>query len=237
MADARSWLWLPHEACFDSQALGETFRAALVNGGAEVRNGRVGGLVLDGRRAAGVRLEDGSTLTADAVVIAAGAWSPAIEALPRPLPIEPVRGQIVRLRPSGAPDLSVVVSDHDGRYAVPRRDGSIVAGSTMEHAGFANAPTDEGRRLVRRAVEALVPALRRAVEIESWAGLRPLSVDDLPIVGPEPLLEGLYYATGFGRRGMLIGPLVGALLAEMISDETTPPAIAAFGPERFALAS
>ena len=236
LATAQSWLWLPHEACFDSQCLGEVFAGAAVGAGAQLVTGRVREVRSAGGRVSGVGLADGERIDGDAVVIAAGAWSGAIEGLPRRLPVEPVRGQIVRLRPAPGTDLDVVVSDHEGHYAVPRKDGTVVAGSTMEKAGFDSDPTVSGRRGVRDAVGALVPALRGAAEAESWAGLRPLCADDLPIVGPEPLLDGLFYATGFGRRGMLIGPLVGSLLADIVLEREVPVDASGFAADRFASA-
>jgi len=233
LAKARSWLWLPGEACFDSQRLGEVFASAVAGAGATLLIGEVREVCAIANRARAVRLMDGRRIDADAVVLAAGAWSSHLEGLPRPLPIEPVRGQIVRLRPENGTRLDVVVADHDGHYAVPRPDGTVVAGSTMERAGFDTDPTDSGRQGVREAVASLVPALREAEETESWAGLRPLCVDDQPIVGPEPLLDGLFYATGFGRRGMLIGPLVGSLVADMVLERDIPFDIRGFAADRF----
>ncbi len=237
LASADSWLWLPREACFDSQRLGDIFAGSVHGAGARFVTGRVRKVCSAQGRVNGVELTDGERLAGDAVVIAAGAWSGGIEGLPRHLPVEPVRGQIVRLHPSPDVDLTLVVSDHEGHYTVPRRDGSIVAGSTMVRAVFDEATTESGRLDVRTAAGELVPALRGAAESESWAGLRPLCVDDLPIVGPEPLLDGLFYATGFGRRGMLIGPVVGSLLAEMVLEREVSSDVCAFAADRFAATS
>jgi len=105
----------------------------------------------------GVTLADGRALAGDVVVLAAGAWTPAIGGVPRELPVRPVRGQMLRF-PYGPP-LRRLLATHTGRYIVPRNDGSILAGSTMEEAGFDRSITEEGRRAILASCRALVPAL------------------------------------------------------------------------------
>lgn len=239
LSDApRSWLWLPDEAQIDTQRLVDVFDAALR--AAEIRylpETRVRGLTVDGPLT-GVTLEDGRILDGDRVVLAAGAWTPAIDGAPRELPVRPVRGQMLRF-PSGPP-LGRLVANHHGRYVVPRTDGSILAGSTMEEAGFDRSITEEGRRTILRTCQGLVPALGDPGPSEHWADLRPLSADGRPILGPDPDLDGLFYATGHGRNGILLGPATGDVVADLVmtgrtepGPGTTPEDLAAFAPDRF----
>ena len=228
-----SWLWLPAEAHLDAQRLAVALADAVQAAGVElVRNAQVRALTARGSRATGVRLVDGTELQADRIVLAAGAWSASLEGLPRPLPVRPIRGQMLRLLPP-EPLPWTLVCDHDGRYLVPRVNGSILVGSTMEDVGFQEAVTEEGRELLARAAAELIPELEEGRIVESWAGLRPISADNLPILGPDPELEGLFYATGHGRNGVLFAPLVGRAVAELVLRDTTAVAWEAFRIQRF----
>ena len=228
-----SWLWLPAEAHLDAQRLAVALADAVQAAGVElVRNAQVRALTARGSRATGVRLVDGTELQADRIVLAAGAWSAYLEGLPRPLPVRPIRGQMLRLLPP-EPLPWTLVCDHDGRYMVPRGNGSILVGSTMEDVGFQEAVTEEGRELLARAAAELIPKLEEGRIVESWAGLRPISADNLPILGPDPELEGLFYATGHGRNGVLFAPLVGRAVAELVLRDTTAVAWEAFRIQRF----
>lgn len=229
-----SYLWLPEEGQLDSQALAEALGAALTaaevrvlvgNGATRVRS--------SGDRVTGVVMADGRTLEADCVVVAAGAWSGKIEGLPRPLPVRPVRGQMVRFRQGDLP-LKTLAAGHSGRYLVPRDDGTVLAGSTMEEVGYDRSITDEALQLIQREVSELVPGLANRKPLERWAGLRPISEDLLPILGPDPELDGLYYATGYGRDGILLAPLTGAIVADLIVFGTSDRDWHPFRPDRFA---
>jgi glycine oxidase len=228
-----SYIWLPDEAQLDSQLLAEALAEAIArtevrliseNGAAEIR--QRGGTVT------GVGMADGRTLEADGVVLAAGAWSRTVAGLPRELPVRPVRGQILRLPLEGLA-LKTLVASHAGRYLVPRDDGTALAGSTMEDVGFDRAITDEGERLIHESVAQLVPALRDRKPVERWAGLRPISADSWPIVGPDPELEGLFYATGYGRSGILVAPLAGEVVADLVVSGEAGVEWEFFGVERF----
>jgi glycine oxidase len=216
--DAVSYAWLPDEAQTDSQALAEALPHALDAAGVRVIAGRrVVEVLVQGGRVAGVRLADGRILPADTVVLAAGAWSGELAGLPRQIPVRPVRGHLIRF-PAGAATLTRILSTHAGRYLVPRDDGSILAGSTMDHVGFDRSLSEEGMDQVHRAAAALLPALAAAEPVERWADLRPIATDGLPLLGPDPDLDGLHYATGYGRNGILMGPLAGQIVAELVMD-------------------
>lgn len=212
-----SWLWLPAEAQVDSQALAAALPAALGATDARVITGRrVAAVLSEAGRVRGARLEDGRTLGANVVVLAAGAWSGEVDGLPRGLPVRPVRGHMVRF-PAGSASLERLVATHTGRYLVPRSDGTVLAGSTMDEVGFDRSLSEAGLDAIRASAAELVPALGGTDPVERWADLRPLTTDGLPVLGPDPELEGLFYATGYGRNGILLGPLAGRIVAELVS--------------------
>ncbi len=236
-ADIHSWLWLPHEAQVDTQRLAVALADAVQAAGVTlVRGLEVTALDSEGGRVTGVRLSDGRGMDAPIVVIAAGAWSRRIGGLPRDLPVRPVRGQILRLLPV-EPLPWTLVCDHDGRYLVPRVNNNILVGSTMEDAGYDDRVTEDGRELLASAAASLIPALEETRIVESWAGLRPLSADGRPVLGPDPDVDGLFYATGHGRNGILFAPLTGRAVAELVLTGTTDVRWEAFGIERFGAAS
>lgn len=228
-----SWLWLPGEAQVDSQRLAVALADAVLGAGARlVRNAPVTELISRGGRVEGVRLDDGSEMRAEKIVLAAGAWSAEIDGIPRKLPVRPVRGQILRLLPS-KPIPWPLVCSHDGRYLVPRITGTILVGSTMEEVGFDDRVTQTGREFLAEAASSLLPCLGEARIVEAWAGLRPVSEDSWPILGPDPEMDGLFYAAGHGRNGILFAPIVGRAVAELILNGRTEVPWEAFRIERF----
>lgn len=231
--DVDSWLWLPDEAQVDTQRLAVALADAVQAAGVTlVRSAEVTALDSAGGRVTGVRLSDGRGIDASNVVIAAGAWSRRIEGLPRDIPVRPVRGQILRLLPA-EPLPWTLVCDHDGRYLVPRVNGTLLVGSTMEDAGYEDRVTEAGRELLASAAASLVPRLEETRIVESWAGLRPLSADGWPVLGPDPDVEGLFYATGHGRNGILFAPLTGRAVAELALKGDTDVRWEAFAIRRF----
>lgn len=231
--DIETWMWLPEEAQVDAQrmavALGEAMRVS----GARLRLGtRVEAVLSRSGRATGVRLEGGETLEADRVVLAAGAWSAQVEGLPRELPVRPVRGQILRVRPERMPGWSLV-ADHAARYLVPRENGTLLVGSTMEEAGYDARVTADARETLAEAAASLIPELAEAPIVEEWAGLRPISEDRSPILGPDPEMEGLHYATGHGRNGVLLAPLTGRIVADLVLEGDSAVEWRPFSVERF----
>jgi glycine oxidase len=215
-SDALSYLWLPGEGQVDSQQLADALDPALRNAGVRVISGEAATeVVIRERAVVGVRLERGRMLEADVVVAAAGAWGCLLEGMGWSVPVRPVRGHLVRY-PAGAAPLRRMVALHAGRYLVPRNDGSVLAGSTMDDIGFCRAIDEDGLAAVRQSAARLVPGLAAARPAEWWADLRPISADRLPILGPDPEVAGLFHATGYGRNGILLAPLAGRLLAEVV---------------------
>ncbi|MGD2067831.1 MAG: FAD-dependent oxidoreductase, partial [Gemmatimonadota bacterium] len=231
--DVPSWLWLPDEAQVDAQRLAVALGDAVKGAGARLLAGaEVVGVTSSSGRVRGVRLADGSRLSADRVVLAAGAWTAGIEGLPRELPVRPVRGQMLRLLPDPPPPWTLV-ADHAAHYLVPRVNGTVLVGSTMEDVGFEAAVTEEGRDALVDAATSLIPALEHARIVESWAGLRPISADRWPVLGPDPALEGLFWAAGHGRNGILFAPLVGRSVVDLVLDGHSEVAWEPFAVTRF----
>lgn len=171
----------------------------------------------------GTRVETGH------VVLAGGAWSPQLAGLPRALPIEPVRGQMLSV---AATLVTHAVIGVEG-YLVPRGDGRTLLGGTMERAGYEPSTTPEGLALVRARAEAICPAVARAKTLNGWAGLRPMTPDTLPIIGPDPDEPSLVYACGHSRNGVLLAPATGEVVAAMVEGERPALDASAFRVERF----
>jgi glycine oxidase len=227
----------PEEAAVDPRRLTAALLSVLAVAGVEVRGGvQVTGALLDDERIAGVRTEAGEEIGAGAVVLAAGAWSGDASWLPegaRP-PVRPVKGQILELRaPDGqAPCERIVASERV--YLVPRPDGRLIAGATTEERGFDSAVTAGGVHELLREAYRLVPEIAEMELVESMAGLRPGTPDNLPLIGPGAL-DGLILACGHYRNGILLAPLTGEAVAELLDQGELPESVAAADPERLAL--
>jgi glycine oxidase len=178
-----------------------------------------------------IRLTDeaGEEHVAEQVVLAAGAWSPTIEGLPRPLPITPLRGALVAV--DGVP-LSRPLYGPDGHTYLLPRGGLTVIGATSTRVGFDAAPGPDDAASLLAAGAALVPAIAQAPATQAWAGLRPMTPDGLPILGPDPDLPGLLYACGHSRNGFLHAALTAEVLADLLVGATRPD-IAPLGIDRF----
>jgi glycine oxidase len=199
----------------DSRLLAKALWAAAEAAGAEVRLGSaVQGVIVERGAVAGVRTADGGRVDAGAVVIAAGSWAGTIEGLPRPLPVMPVRGQLLAVHTR--PPLFRQVVHAPDVYLVPRGDGRLILGATMERAGFEEAVTAGGVLSLLAPALQVAPALRDAPLVEWWCGLRPATPDGLPILGPDPEVSGLHYATGHYRNGILLTPVTAEIVAAAI---------------------
>jgi len=161
-------------------------------------------------------------------LIAAGAWSSLI-GIPEMSSVEPVRGQMLSF---SAPGVARHVIYSTGGYLIPRRDGRLLAGSTTEHVGFDKRVTDEGIERIRSMALQIAPALRHRPILDSWAGLRPFAREGLPILGHSQNIEGLFYATGHFRNGILLAPITGELIADAIVFQKSSPLLQAFAPTR-----
>ena len=204
-------------------------RSAAAHGAAFRRGERVESLILNDNRVTGARTPT-EAISAGAVLVAAGCWSGRVGGLPRPLSVEPVRGQMTALEwPSGEP--RAIVFTHKG-YIVTR-GGEAIVGSTMEHVGFDASVTDEAVAQLLGTARLVYPALERAPELRHWAGLRPGTPDGQPIIGRDPQVEGLWYATGHGRNGILLAAVTGELVAAVLSGDAVEADLTAVSPARF----
>jgi len=219
----------------DNRKLAQALRAAAEAAGVSIHEHRpVKEIVIQGGRAKGVALEDGTIAAADIVVLAAGAWSRGIAGLPpdRRPPVRPVKGQMLALQMDPAAPLLTHVLWAPGAYLVPRRDGRLIVGGTVEEQGFDDKITAGGMLTLLEAAWRAVPAIEELPVAEIWVGHRPGSRDDAPILGPGPA-EGLVYATGHHRNGILLAPVTADAIARLVLDDVVEPAIKPFGLERF----
>lgn len=245
-ADALAWAQregrplqeVPVESAYAAvPSLGDGFRRAIyMSGVANVRNPRlvkalraalqgmplvtlrehtsVAGFVQDGTRVCGVRTGDGELL-ADQVVVTAGAWSgELLQSLGLSLPVAPVKGQMILFKCAEDFLPSMVLAG--GRYAIPRRDGHILVGSTLEHVGFDKTPTEDALASLRASAETLLPGLESAEVAGHWAGLRPGSPEGIPFIGEVPGHDGLWLNCGHYRNGLVLAPASCQLLADLM---------------------
>jgi len=225
----------PHESGVDPVAVVAALRRAGEAAGVEVVSGAaVVEAVWDGDAIAGVMTADGTEHRASATVLAAGAWSGSASWLPEAAlpPVRPVKGQILTLRgpPTAAPAEGIVVTERV--YLVPRSDGRLIAGATVEEMGFDSTVTAGGVfELLREAYRALPDIAEMELE-RTVAGLRPGTPDNAPIVG-RSAVEGLLYATGHFRNGILLAPLTADAVAALLSDNEPPVEMAVADPSRF----
>lgn len=202
-----------------------------------------GAVLRTGTRATGIRRANGAlevrtevdTLCASHVVVCCGCWSQGLSIDGEPPPdVHPVRGQLLELQPRARGVTRV--SWGPRCYLVPWASGRLLVGATVEEAGFDERVTAAGVAGLLAAATELVPALSDATFVAGRVGLRPASADGLPIIGPARGLEGLVYATGHYRSGVLLAPLTAEIVADLVLAGRAHPALASFAPARFARA-
>jgi glycine oxidase len=214
--DALGATLAPEDGALEPMALLTALKQSATAHGATITlNTRVDGIRIDEERAVSVTVGEES-FDAGAVLIAAGCWSGRLKGLPRPLSVEPLRGQMVALEwPRDEPRAVVYGS---GGYVLKRGDEAI-AGSTVEHAGYDASVTKEGINQIIRAATQIYPALTRSNQRRSWAGLRPGTPDGRPLLGKDPDVANLWYATGHGRNGILLAGLSADVLCRLYTGE------------------
>jgi glycine oxidase len=224
-------LWAGGDGALDPLMLVHALLEDAEQHGAAITTDRALRVDHSGDRVSGVTGASGRHFAPD-VVVAAGAWSALLEGLPRSLAVEPVRGQMAALPwPASVPRTIVYNKDC---YLLARA-GEAILGSTMEHVGFQPEVTQAGLARIFAATMLLYPGLMRAKVQRTWAGLRPMTPDGLPIIGREPLLNGLWYATGHGRNGILLAGLTGVLLQQLMSGQRPVIDVRPFRADRPAL--
>lgn len=176
---------------------------------------QITGFVQQGGRVTGVQTADG-VLAADEVVLSTGAWSgDLLRTLGLALPVEPVKGQMILFKCAEDFLPSMVLAK--GRYAIPRRDGHILVGSTLEHAGYDKTPTGDALQSLKASAVELLPELEGATVVAHWAGLRPGSPEGIPYIGPVPGHAGLWLNCGHYRNGLVLAPASCQLFTDLLS--------------------
>jgi glycine oxidase len=222
-------LWAAREGALEPEKLVAALLADAQRLGATVQQDMVLAVVQRGDRVSGV-VGERDRYSAPDVLLAAGAWCAAIEGIPRPVAVAPVRGQMAALPwPAGA--RRGIVYGHGG-YLMARGDEAIL-GSTMEYVGFRSDTTSAGLARIFGAATALCPSFSTSAVKRTWAGLRPVTPDGRPIIGAEPRLPGLWYATGHGRNGILLAGITGVIVRQLLAGEPTVEEIDAYAPARF----
>lgn len=233
----RGALELRDDCAIDPRALTRALTAALTRAGGRIRRDELTGLTLAGERVLGVQTRSGGELAAGCVLIATGPWSAALPGLPEAarVPIRPVKGQLLRLRDPAGPGLLTRVIRMQPGYLVPRGDGRYVLGASVEERGFdRQATAGPIHELLRDAIE-LVPGVCELALEEISVGIRPGTPDNRPAIGPGAL-EGLLWATGHYRHGILLAPITARLAVAALCGEPPSALAQAVDPTRFARA-
>ncbi|MFS2291966.1 MAG: glycine oxidase ThiO [Actinomadura sp.] len=232
----RGGLLAPDDGSIDPRRLTAALLTAAEKAGARLVRRRAAGLLVEDDAAAGVRLDDGTAVRGDRVLLAAGAWSGGLEGLPPGAvpPVRPVKGQVIRLR-TPVPFLGRATRGlvkGSPVYLVPREDGEIVLGATQEEMGFDTRVTAGGLWELLRDARELLPGITELEFAEVSAGLRPGSPDNAPVMGPSGL-PGLVLGTGHFRNGVLLTPVSADILSAMLLDRPVPAVAGPFTPDRF----
>lgn len=228
---ARAAASLPQEATLDPRLLIDALLGAARNRGVDIHaDSPVTSVLMERNRATGV-IAGGRNFAAKCVIVAAGCFSGGIDWLDRYAPTRPVRGQLLALE---SKDIALGTTLRSTEaYVLPRPGGRIIAGSTLEDAGFDKHVTPAGMHKILDGVLELAPALASAQLVDYWAGLRPGTPDKLPILGPTDI-DGLFIATGHYRNGILLAPATAKLMSDWVLGKE--PALAnteVFSPLRF----
>jgi glycine oxidase len=232
-SSVRGGVLVPDDHQVDPKALIAALLVACAQAGVKFDERRAAGVVVSGARVTGVEIEGGEIVPADRVVIAAGCWSAEIEGVPEgSLPVRPVKGQLLELRSRGTELLLQRNVRGQDVYLVPRSDGRVVVGATVEERGFDDVVTAGAvLQLLRDAFE-IVPGIAELDLVDVRAGLRPGTPDNAPLLGPLEI-DGLIAATGHYRNGILLAPITGRAIAELIETGRVPESIESFSPGRF----
>lgn len=232
LAPSAAALFIPSQGFIGAAELTRTMASAARRHGARlIEHGRVKRIARHGDEMSVVT--DRGSLTGDTVVLAAGSWSGqiSVEGVDAPLPVTPIRGQLLQLQWSGPPLTRVVWSERC--YVVPWDDGTVLVGATVEDAGFDERTTVAGVQELMAAVCDLAPSASAATFVAARAGLRPAAPDHLPIIGRSSALPSLIYATAHYRNGVLLAPLTARVIADLLLDDRIDPMFEQTTPMRF----
>jgi glycine oxidase len=218
-------------AMLDSESHMEALATGLKQNGVRIEIASLEGIEWSGRKVSGVSLSTGR-VAAETVILAIGPWSGMLSGwLGTSIPIKPLKGQIIRLRTEEPKFYSY--ASRNGMYVAAKRDGLIWAGTTEEDVGFNTEVTDTARQHILRNARDILPALDSGTIVKQTACLRPLSEDGLPILGSIPNTEGVYIATGGGRKGIELSAGMSAAIVDIVTNNSTVLPIADLGLDRF----
>jgi glycine oxidase len=212
--DATTAAWLPEVAQIRNPRLTKTLHHAMGQKITIHEQTKATELLIEEDRVRGIKTPDGA-IEAERVIICAGAWSGALlkNSLTPPA-IEPVLGQMILFRHRPGAINRIVL--HNDRYIIPRQDGRVLVGSTLEYRGFEKQTTEEAKQALKTFALAHFPNLREAKIEHHWAGLRPGSPSGIPYIGPVPGISGLYLNAGHFRNGVVLGPASCRLMADIV---------------------
>ena len=221
----------PEEAHVNSRTLVMALAAAARRLGATFATGCPAVAVIrNGSKVAGIRSSAG-TVSTPTVVLAAGPWSSLFGEVPGlRIPVSPAKGELLLVRPEGCLPRRIVYSKQ--AYLIPTPRGEAILGTTTEFVGYDKRSTLNGVRAIVSGVSELVPTIGSATLLRAWAGLRPHTPDELPLIGRAANIDGLFLATGHHRNGILLGPLTGRLVQELILGRPPSIPLDPFRPDR-----
>jgi glycine oxidase len=231
--DIVAGLFTPMTHQVDNRLVVQALAQAFVKAGGVLREDTaVQQLLISHDQVQGVRLADGDELRADAIILAAGAWSGQLAGLPPECvpPVRPVKGQMLALQ-TEKPLISRMVRRREGSL-VPRWDGRLLVGVTMEEVGFETAVTAQAVLQLLQNAERTLPGILKSPLVETWYGFRPGTPDDQPILG-KTAVDGLLLATGQYTDGILLAPIMAQTLTQLLQTGEVPDMIAPFAIERF----
>lgn len=212
IADKKA-IWMPDICQVRNPRLVKTTKEYLIKKGVKfLEETEVTGFIQKANKLVGVKTS-AQDILADKVLLAGGAWSSKLLKNSN-ISVNPVKGQMILFK--GEPSKIKRITLSQDRYVIPRKDGRVLVGSTLEHTGFDKSTTSTAREELREEAYRLIPCLRNAEIEHHWAGLRPGSTDGVPYICPVPDIEGLYLNTGHYRNGIVLGPASARLAADLI---------------------
>ncbi len=233
-ANVRESLYFPSDWQVENRWLLEALtKFAADNGITMIERRTVDSLIVENGSVKGA-VTGGEPIFAGSTVLATGAWTSLIKIGDSPMPfhVRPIKGQMISFQPAERVFKRVIYSPRG--YLVPRADGRILAGATVEDVGFDNQVTSPATESLRAAAVEIAPSLKGLGIAETWAGLRPFAADGLPVIGRIGKLDNVFVATAHYRNGILLAPLTAKIVAESIVNGTDSEYFSLFGPHRFA---
>lgn len=231
--DVRAGLLYPNDWQVENRRLLSALRKFAERNGIRIReNSEISELITDGRRIAGAKTVAGD-LIADVTILATGAWTSLIKigGLTFPVFVKPIRGQMISFKTDTRLIRRVIYGPRG--YIVPRADGRVLVGATVEDAGFDKSTTAEGIDSLKAAAVQIAPNLMEFSISETWAGLRPVAEDGLPVIGVVPGFENVFIATAHYRNGILLAPKTAQVISDRIFDGVSSRFLELYGPNRF----